>query len=112
MWDAFRDEFRKKIIPKVVRDKRGEEFIGLKQRALTVAQYEIQFTKLSKYAPEMINTEEKRKRRFLQGLNVELQRILMRPRKVLYILRIKLVELAINNLGLEKFKKISLENLN
>ena len=65
LWSAFRDEFLKNFIPKVVRDRKEEEFIGLRQETLTVAQYEIQFTKLSKYAPEMVNTEEERKWRFL-----------------------------------------------
>ena len=38
-----------------------------------MAQYEVQFTKLSKYAPNMGNTEPKRRKRFLQGLNIEIQ---------------------------------------
>ena len=38
-----------------------------------MAEYEEKFTQLSKYAPEMVNTETKRRRRFLQGLNVEIQ---------------------------------------
>ena len=37
LWDAFVEEFRKRFIPKVVRDRKEEEFIGLRQRALTVA---------------------------------------------------------------------------
>ena len=49
-----------------------------------MARYEVQFTKLSKYAPDMKNTEEKRKRRFLQGLNLEIQRSLVSARIVTY----------------------------
>ncbi|XP_027124343.1 uncharacterized protein LOC113769317 [Coffea eugenioides] len=40
---------------------------------MSVAEYEIQFTKLSRFAPELIATEQRRVRRFVQGLNVELQ---------------------------------------
>ena len=40
MWTAFLEEFRKKFIPRVVRERKEEEFIGLRQRTLTVAQYE------------------------------------------------------------------------
>ena len=58
-------------MPKLVRERNEEEFIELRQKTLTVAQYEIQFMKLSKYAPDMVNTEEKMKHRFLQGLNLE-----------------------------------------
>ena len=39
LWSAFLEEFRKKFIPKVVREWKEEEFIGLKQKTLTVAQY-------------------------------------------------------------------------
>ena len=48
----------------------------MRQKTLTVAQYEVQFTKLSQYAPDMVNTKEKMIKRFLQGLNPEIQRIL------------------------------------
>ncbi|XP_027155563.1 uncharacterized protein LOC113755899 [Coffea eugenioides] len=40
---------------------------------MSVAEYEVQFTKLSRFAPELIATEQRRVRRFVQGLNVELQ---------------------------------------
>ena len=74
-----------------MRERKEEEFIGLKQRTLTVAQYEIQFSKLSKYASNMVNTEEKRRRRFLQGLNIEIQRGLVSARVNTYV---KMVEVA------------------
>nr|XP_027109267.1 uncharacterized protein LOC113729140 [Coffea arabica] len=41
--------------------------------ATSVAEYEVQFTKLSRFAPELIATEQRRVRRFVQGLNVEIQ---------------------------------------
>ena len=66
LWSSFVKEFWKKFIPQVVRERKEEKFIGLKQKNLTVDQYEILFTKLSKYAPDMVNTEEKIRRRFLQ----------------------------------------------
>ena len=43
---------------------------------MTVAQYETLFTKLSKYTPELVATDAKRRRRFLQGLNLEIQNAL------------------------------------
>ena len=57
----------------------------LKQRAMTVTQYELQFIWLSKYAPEMVNTESKRRRRFLQGLNVEIQDALVTAKIDTYV---------------------------
>ena len=58
-WAAFIAEFRNKFIPKSVRDKKEQEFLYLKQRGLTVAEYEAQFTKLAQYASDMVNMEEK-----------------------------------------------------
>ena len=49
-----------------------------------MAQYETQLAKLSKYAPEMVNTDGKRRKRFLQGLNIELQRSLVSTRMDTY----------------------------
>ena len=45
----------------------------MKQGTLSVAEYEGKFTKLSKYAPELVTNERKRIRRFVQRLNVEIQ---------------------------------------
>ena len=88
---TFLMKFRKKFIPEVTKEKRDEEFMSLKQKSLTVTQYELQFTRLSKYAPEMVNTEVKRRRRFLQGLNVEIQDALVTARVETYA---ELVEIA------------------
>ncbi|CAH2812188.1 MAG: hypothetical protein CBHOC_5372 [uncultured Caballeronia sp.] len=44
-----------------------------RQGAQTVAEYETQFTKLARYAPELVATEQRRIRKFIHGLNVELQ---------------------------------------
>ncbi|XP_027166458.1 uncharacterized protein LOC113766464 [Coffea eugenioides] len=40
---------------------------------MSVAEYEVQFTELSRFAPELVTTEQRRVRRFVQGLNVEIQ---------------------------------------
>ncbi|XP_071905700.1 uncharacterized protein [Coffea arabica] len=44
-----------------------------RQGAMSVAEYEVQFTKLSRFAPELVATEQRRVKRFVQGLNVEVQ---------------------------------------
>ncbi|XP_027151944.1 uncharacterized protein LOC113751999 [Coffea eugenioides] len=43
---------------------------------MSVAEYETQFTKLSRFAPELVLTDQRRIRRFVQGLNVEIQEAL------------------------------------
>ncbi|KAL5760844.1 hypothetical protein ACOSQ2_019682 [Xanthoceras sorbifolium] len=45
------------------------EFLNLKQRQMSVTEYEREFTRLSKYASEILATEEDKCRRFEDGLN-------------------------------------------
>ena len=47
--------------------------IKLRQGASSMADYEGKFTKFSKYAPELVANERRNIRRFVQGLNVEIQ---------------------------------------
>ena len=83
-WGAFVTEFRNKFILKVTRDRKEQEFLYLRQRNLTVPEYKAQFTKLATYARDMENTEEKRVKRFTQGLNLEIQRPLLAARLETY----------------------------
>nr|XP_027109206.1 uncharacterized protein LOC113729075 [Coffea arabica] len=72
-WANFTREFNAKFLPPLIQEKREDDFIKCRQGAVSVAEYEIQFTKLSRYAPELVATEQRRIRRFVQGLNVEIQ---------------------------------------
>jgi hypothetical protein len=47
---------------------RKEEFLALKQGPLSVSEYRDKFLQLSRYAAEDVNTDAKRKYRFLRGL--------------------------------------------
>nr|XP_027109288.1 uncharacterized protein LOC113729162 [Coffea arabica] len=73
-WVNFVREFNAKYFPPLVQEKKKDEFIRIRQGTQSVAEYESQFTRLSKFAPELILTEQRRARRFLQGLNVEIQK--------------------------------------
>ena len=46
-----------------------QEFHNLKQRQMSVIEYQREFTRLSKYAPEMLVTEEEKCRKFEDSLN-------------------------------------------
>ena len=84
VWNTFVNEFRERFIPKIMRERREDEFMGLRQRGMTVEQYEVQFTKLSKYAPDAVNTEEKRRKRFEKGLIIEIQAAMATARAETY----------------------------
>ncbi|XP_071901054.1 uncharacterized protein [Coffea arabica] len=72
-WANFTLEFNAKFLPPLIQEKREDDFIKCRQGAVSVTEYEIQFTKLSRFAPELVATEQRRVKRFVQGLNVEIQ---------------------------------------
>ncbi len=45
------------------------EFDELQQNAAPIMQYVRDFNRLSRYAPEELNSDEKRKKRFMKGMN-------------------------------------------
>ena len=47
-----------------------KQFLNMKQRNLTVGQYENKFSRLSKYAPKLVLMETFRCRQFEDGLKV------------------------------------------
>jgi hypothetical protein len=76
-WEAFKTKFRKAHIPseliKIMRDK----FLNLKQGGMSVTEYLDKFTTWGRYAPNDIDTNEKKRERFLNGLQEELQTYLV-----------------------------------
>jgi len=76
-WEFFEAEFQKKFITEAYRDAKEKEFTYLRQNKMTVAEYEREFTRLSKYAPHMVLTEERRCKRFRDGLNYEIKNKLL-----------------------------------
>ncbi|KAL0354327.1 UNVERIFIED_CONTAM: hypothetical protein Sangu_1014000, partial [Sesamum angustifolium] len=56
------------------------EFLELKQNELSVVGYELQFVRLSKYAPEEVSTDELRRDRFERGLRLKIrEKIAIKP---------------------------------
>ena len=70
-------EFNAKYFPPLIQEKWEDEFIRFCQGTQTVTEYETQFTRLSKFAPELVVIEQRKTRRFVQGLNVEIQKNLV-----------------------------------
>ena len=67
-WAEFLEHFNNKYFSDRVQEKKATEFANLKQRGLSVAEYEAQFSRLSRYAPHLIGTERMKAKRFLNGL--------------------------------------------
>ncbi len=68
-WSFFLAEFRKKYSSHVYLEAKRREFLALRQRQLTVFEYEREFVRLSGYALEIMPTKFDKCRRFKDGLN-------------------------------------------
>ncbi|XP_017628725.1 uncharacterized protein LOC108471650 [Gossypium arboreum] len=72
-WEFFNSEFMKKYISKRYLDKKKKEFLELNQGNKSVPKYEREFTYLSKYAREIVSTEEEMCTHFEDRLNDEIK---------------------------------------
>jgi hypothetical protein len=68
-WQEFKNSFRSHHVPLGVMKLKKKEFEDLKQGSMTVSEYVTQFTQLSHYAPDNVDTDEKKQDWFLNGLN-------------------------------------------
>ena len=75
-WEFFVQEFRAKYVSNMYRETKWKQFLNLKQKNLSVAEYEKEFSHLSKYALESVLTEAFRCRQFECGLNESIKRYL------------------------------------
>jgi hypothetical protein len=72
-WAEFRNAFRTYYIPAGVMRQKCQEFIDLKQGGRPVHNYSKQFNHLAQYAPDQVDTDERKKDRFMIGLSTKLQ---------------------------------------
>jgi hypothetical protein len=61
--------FRSHYVPQGVIKLKKKEFQDLKQESKTVSEYVTSFTQLSCYAPNDVDTDEKKQECFLNGLD-------------------------------------------
>ena len=73
-WFNFKRQFGEKYIPSHIRRQRAAEFQQLVQGSMTVLEYVTKLERLSRYAPELIGTVEKKVTKFLEGLNPNIEK--------------------------------------
>ncbi|XP_040996102.1 uncharacterized protein LOC121242280 [Juglans microcarpa x Juglans regia] len=71
-WLHFKQIFLERFFPSSFREDKAMEFATLVQGTMTVHQYAAKFTELSRFATYLIPDEEKKVRKFEQGLNEKL----------------------------------------
>jgi hypothetical protein len=59
-WQEFKNSFRSHHVPLRVMKLKKKEFKDLKQGSMTVSEYVTHFTQLSRYAPDNVDTNEKK----------------------------------------------------
>ena len=69
-WDEFATAFRAAHVPESTIDMKKEEFNRLKQGNNSINEYLSLFNKLARYAPEEVDTDKKKIRKFLKGIAV------------------------------------------
>jgi hypothetical protein len=69
----FRGAFRTHYIPAGVMRKKRQEFMDQKQCGRSVHDYSRLFNHLTQYAPDQVNTDGKKKDRFMIGLSTKLE---------------------------------------
>jgi hypothetical protein len=72
-WNEFKARFRTHYVPHGTLKLKKKEFSDLQQGSMTINEYLNRFTQLSRYAPDNVNTDEKKQDAFLNGLNDEIQ---------------------------------------
>ena len=68
-WEFFLTEFRKQYVGRIYLSNMRREFHNLKQRQMSVTEYQREFTRLSKYAPKILVTKEEKCHKFEDGFN-------------------------------------------
>jgi hypothetical protein len=72
-WNEFKARFLNHYVPCGIMKLKRKEFTDLKQSSMTVNEYLNLFIQLSRYAPDDINTDEKKQDMFLNRLNDDIQ---------------------------------------
>ncbi|KAK1683931.1 hypothetical protein QYE76_044779 [Lolium multiflorum] len=68
-WEEFKKKFRDAHVPESVVELKKREFEQLQQNTAPIMPYVRDFNRLARYALEEVNSDEKRKKRFMKGMN-------------------------------------------
>ena len=72
-WANFHELFLGKYFPTTARYAKAQEFLELKQGAMTVIEYVARFTELARFADDYVATDAAKVRRFENGLRLSIR---------------------------------------
>ncbi|XP_049399874.1 uncharacterized protein LOC125863954 [Solanum stenotomum] len=67
-WEVYKKAFLDRFFPREKREAKVEKFINLRQRGMSVQEYSLKFTKLSKHAPSLVSNPRDEMSRFVTGV--------------------------------------------
>ena len=73
MWTASREHFLEKFFPKDEKDEKEKEFMELTQGGKTFQEYVTRSERLSRFAPHMVDTPQKKIKKFHRRLDTHLR---------------------------------------
>ena len=79
-WVEFYELFMGKYFPATARHAKAQEFLELKQGAMTVIEYVARFTELARFADDYVATDLAKVRRFENGLRLSIRGRIVRLR--------------------------------
>ena len=77
-WEIFKKTFLDRFFPREMREAKVVEFINLHQGGISVHEYSLKFTKLSKYAPYLVFDPRDNMSRFMMEVSNDLQEDVIR----------------------------------
>ena len=111
-WEQFKEKFMETHVPESIMELKRREFENLRQNDMPVLRYVRDFSILSRYATDEVNTDEKRQKRFMKGLSpyMKMQLRLTRPREFQELVNIAITfEDDYKNVQDERRKKARME---
>ena len=72
-WAEFQELFMGKYFPETARHAKAQEFLELKQGAMTMIDYVAKFTEIARFADDYVATDLAKVRRFENGLKLSIQ---------------------------------------
>ena len=72
-WERFEELFMDRFFPQTFKDAKTREFLSLKQRSMTVMQYEAMFASLYKYTQNLNLTDKAKADQFTWGLRTDIR---------------------------------------
>ncbi|XP_069150224.1 uncharacterized protein [Solanum lycopersicum] len=72
IWELLKIAFLERFFPREMREAKVEEFINVKKGFIKVREYSLKFVKLFRYSTFLLSYNRDRMRRFLKGINRDL----------------------------------------